>query len=141
MTPVTSNTPNHPRMNQATGYLLLFICPLADIAQHTCPRSREWIKKGKWCDVKGERQDARDFCHALGLDVDSHFFDCHVPHTSSLFLLMCHKDQFLDGVSCHSSGGTPIAPTASPGALRRLVPAKQLWAVRGQVETALQHLL
>jgi hypothetical protein len=67
----------------------------------------EPIKKGERRDVKGKRQDARDFCHALGLDVDSNFFDCHVPHTSSLFLLMCHKDQFLDGVSCHSYGGYP----------------------------------
>ncbi len=35
----------------------------------------------------------------------------------------------------------PIAPTVSPGALRRLVAAQQLWAVRGQVEPALQHHL
>ena len=55
-------------MNQTPCYLLLFICPLADIAQDTGSWSRGRIKKGK-------RHDARDFCYALGLDVDGHFFD------------------------------------------------------------------
>src|SRR6266566_6402854 len=36
---------------------------------------------------------------------------------------------------------TVATPIASPGAMRRLVPAKQLWTVRGQLEPALQHLL
>ena len=72
--PCTSSTPNHPHMNQTPCYLLLFIC-LADIAQDTGSWSRGRIKKGKRRDVKGQRQDARDFCYALGLDVDGHFFD------------------------------------------------------------------
>jgi len=36
---------------------------------------------------------------------------------------------------------TVATPIASPGAMRRVVPSKQLWTVRGQVEPALQHLL
>jgi hypothetical protein len=66
--PCISSTPNHPHMNQTPCYLLLLICPLADIAQDTGSWSRGRIKKGK-------RHDARDFCYALGLDVDGHFFD------------------------------------------------------------------
>ena len=86
MTPVGGNTLDHTSVNQMTCNLLLFFCPLADIAQHTGSRPRWRIKKRKRRDVKGQRQDARDFCYALGLDVDGYFLT--VMSITSLPLLV-----------------------------------------------------